>query len=227
MPDTAKVQGLLFDVYGTLFDVHSVVQLCEQLFPGKGAALSHLWRTKQLEYTWQRSLMQRYEPFHQVTRSALRVACRALGLEAPAAVLDQLTAAYLQLKPYPDTLPALQRLKGVPLAVFSNGSLQMLGPLLAHAGIEKYMSHVISVDEIRIFKPDPRVYQLGCARVGLEAPHVAPVSSNFWDISGARAFGMQALWINRTGAGMDDLGFEPTATYASLTQLADALSTRA
>jgi 2-haloacid dehalogenase len=224
MAKEAKVEGLLFDVYGTLFDVHSVVQLCEQLFPGKGAALSQLWRTKQLEYSWQRSLMQRYEPFHQVTRSALRVACRALGLDAPAAVLDQLTGAYLQLKAYPDTLPALQRLKALPLAVFSNGSLQMLGPLLAHADIEKYMSHVISVDEIRIFKPDPRVYQLGCQRLGLEAPHVALVSSNFWDICGARAFGMQALWVNRVGAGMDDLGFEPTATYASLTQMADALT---
>jgi len=223
MPDSVKVQGLLFDVYGTLFDVHSVVQQCEQAFTGKGVALSQLWRTKQLEYTWQRSLMQRYEPFHQVTRSALRVACRALALEATPALLDQLTGAYLHLKAYPDTVPALQRLKALPLAVFSNGSLQMLGPLLASADIEKYMSHVISVDELRVYKPDPRVYQLGCQRLGLEARRVALVSSNFWDISGARSFGMQAYWINRTGAGMDDLGFEPTATFASLNQLADAL----
>ncbi len=223
MSQAAKVEGLLFDVYGTLFDVHSVVQLCEQLFPGKGVALSQLWRTKQLEYSWQRSLMQRYEPFHLVTRAALKVACRALALEASSAVLDQLTGAYLQLKPYPDSEPALQRLKRLPLAIFSNGSLQMLGPLLAHADIEKYMSHVISVDEIHVFKPDPRVYKLGCERLGLDAKHVALVSSNFWDICGARSYGMQAFWINRSGAGMDDLGFEPTAVYASLTQLAEQL----
>jgi 2-haloacid dehalogenase len=223
MPNSAKVQALLFDVYGTLFDVHSVVQQCEQTFPGKGVALSQLWRTKQLEYTWQRSLMQRYEPFHQVTRAALKVACRALALEASPAVLDQLAGAYLHLKPYADTLPALQRLKTLPLAVFSNGSLQMLGPLLANADIEKYMSHVISVDEIRVYKPDPRVYQLACQHLALEARRVALVSSNFWDISGARSCGLQAFWVNRTGAGMDDLGFEPTATFASLHQLADEL----
>jgi 2-haloacid dehalogenase len=224
MPNSAKVQALLFDVYGTLFDVHSVVQQCEQQFPGKGVALSQLWRTKQLEYTWQRSLMHRYEPFHVVTRAALRVACRALALEASAAVLDQLIGAYLHLKPYPDTVPALQQLKKMPLAVFSNGSLQMLGPLLASADIEKYMSHVISVDEIHVFKPDPRVYALGCQRLGVEAKQVALVSSNFWDICGARAYGMQAFWINRTGAGMDELDFEPTAVFASLTQMADQLA---
>jgi 2-haloacid dehalogenase len=223
MANTAKVQALLFDVYGTLFDVHSVVQLCEQLFPGKGVALSQLWRAKQLEYTWQRTLMQRYEPFHVVTRGALRVACRALGLEATPAALDQLTGEYLQLKAYPDALPALQRLKKLPLAVFSNGSLQMLAPLLAHAGIEKYLAHVISVDEIHVYKPDPRVYKLGQARLGVEAAHIALVSSNFWDICGARAFGMQAFWVNRAGAGMDDLGQEPTATFASLQSLADHL----
>ena len=146
-------EALVFDAYGTLFDVHSVAARCESCWPGKGAQLSLLWRAKQLEYTWQRSLMQRYVPFSTVTREALAYACDALGLALMDRHLQDLMGEYLRLSVYPDAREALERLK-TKKAILSNGSPDMLGPLVQHSGLR--FDEVISVDEVKIYKPDTR-----------------------------------------------------------------------
>src|SRR4030095_7538045 len=149
-----SLEALVFDAYGTLFDVHSVMRRCEALFPGRHAALSQLWRAKQLEYTWLRSLMGRYAPFSTVTREALAHACEALGLELTAERMEALMAEYNMLSAFADVPRLFSKMKGVKKAILSNGSPDMLEPLVAHSGLE--LDALISVDEVRMFKPAPR-----------------------------------------------------------------------
>jgi len=213
------VKALVFDAYGTLFDVHSVIKLCDELWPGKGSALSQLWRTKQLEYTWQRSLMQRYEDFTHVTDAALRYGCKALGLALDDSARTRLMDAYLRLDTYPEVPETLKRLAGRKLAILSNGSPAMLEPVVAHAGLAKLLDAVISVDSIRIFKPDPRVYKLAVDRLEVPTSAIGFVSSNCWDAIGAKAFGFRVYWCNRAGAPLDELGVSPDHEMRSLAEL--------
>lgn len=213
------VKALVFDAYGTLFDVHSVIRLCDELWPGKGAALSQLWRTKQLEYTWQRSLMQRYEDFTHVTDAALRYGCKALGLALNDSTRNRLMDAYLRLDAYPEVPETLKRLAGRKLAILSNGSPAMLEPVVAHAGLAKLLDAVISVDSIRIFKPDPRVYKLAVDCLEVPTGAIGFVSSNCWDAIGAKAFGFRVYWCNRAGAPLDELGVSPDHEMRSLSEL--------
>ncbi|HET9734022.1 MAG TPA: haloacid dehalogenase type II [Burkholderiales bacterium] len=200
------LKALVFDAYGTLFDVHSVVRRSEQFWPGKGAALSQLWRTKQLEYTWQRSLMRRYVPFSQVTREALEYACATLGLQLDATRADGLMQEYLRLATYPEVPAALSAMR-VRKAILSNGSPDMLEPLVKHSGLA--LDAVLSVDAVKIFKPAPEVYQLAVDRLGLPKDDIGFVSSNCWDALGAKSFGFRVYWINRLKAPVDALGFQP------------------
>jgi 2-haloacid dehalogenase len=210
---------LVFDAYGTLFDVHSVVALGEALFPGKGAMLSQLWRSKQLEYTWLRSMMARYQDFGAVTRDALRYACRSLQLPLDAERAEKLMAAYEHLALFADAREALAGFSGLKLAILSNGSPAMLAPVVKNAGLDKTFTAVISVDDVRIFKPDPRVYQLAPDRLGVATDEIGFVSSNYWDAAGARNFGFNVLWINRAGTSPDELGAEPSHVLKRLTEL--------
>jgi 2-haloacid dehalogenase len=214
-----KVDALVFDAYGTLYDVHSVIQACEQLFPGRGTQLSQLWRTKQLEYTWQRSLMGRFEPFSRVTVEALEYGCEALGLRLEAAARERLMAAYRELAPFADAESALPRLTGIPLAILSNGSPDMLDPLVRASRLSPYIRDILSVNERSIFKPHPSVYRIALDALGMAAERIGFVSSNCWDACGAAAFGFQAWWINRAGAPLDRLGVRPAAVVTSLDEL--------
>lgn len=215
------VAAFVFDAYGTLYDVHSVVQRGDAFFPGKGAQLSQLWRAKQLEYTWQRSLMQRYVPFSTVTREALAYACEALGLDLTPERTEELMREYLMLAPYPDVAGALQRLKAGKKAILSNGSPDMLNPLVEHSRLE--FDAVLSVDSIKIFKPAPQVYEIATKTFGLRPSEIVFVSSNCWDALGAQSFGFSAYWINRTGAPVDRLGVAPNGILSSLGDLPDML----
>jgi 2-haloacid dehalogenase len=212
-------RAIVFDAYGTLFDVHSVARKADELFPGKGAALSQLWRTRQLEYTWLRSLMGRYEDFSAVTRSALRYACSALALPLDEERTAALMEAYLHLSPYAEVPGALARLQSLPLAILSNGSPAMLDPLVRNAGLADRFSAVLSVDALRIYKPHPSVYQYAVDRLSTPAREIAFISSNYWDIAGATVFGFRTFWINRAGAQPDELGVQPEAQLASLMDL--------
>jgi len=210
-------RALVFDAYGTLYDVHSVQALCESLWPGKGAQLSQLWRVKQLEYTWQRSLMRRYAPFSQITRDALVYVCEFLKLRLEKRQEDSLMAQYLRLSAFPDVPGALQALGGQKLAILSNGSPDMLDPLVAHSGLR--FDAVLSVDALKIYKPAPEVYQLAVDRLGVRKDDIGFVSSNCWDAAGAKTFGFAVYWINRAGAPVDRLGFAPNAILAGLGEL--------
>jgi len=214
-------KALVFDAYGTLFDVHSVIARCEQYWPGQGAALSQLWRTKQLEYSWMRALMGRYAPFSEVTRDALGYACEALGLELDAARNDALMQAYLELSPYPDVPGALERLRsgGRKLAILTNGSPDMIDPLVRHCNMEKTFDAVLSVDALRTFKTAPQVYQHAVDRLGVAASAVGFVSSNCWDALGAKHFGFRVWWINRQRAPVDRLGSQPDGVLNGLGEL--------
>ena len=219
-----KPAALVFDAYGTLFDVHSVVQRCESFWPGAGAKLSQLWRSKQLEWTWQRSLMRRYVPFSQITRDALAYACAALDLALDEGRTETLMREYLRLALYPDVSAALGQLRtaGYRLAVLTNGSPDMIDPLVAHSGLS--FDAVLSVDEKRIFKPAPEVYDLAAKRLEVAARDVGFVSSNGWDALGAKSFGFRVWWINRTAAPMDRLDFQPDGILGGLGELPAALT---
>ncbi|MCC6609353.1 MAG: haloacid dehalogenase type II [Burkholderiales bacterium] len=216
---SAQIKALVFDAYGTLFDVHSVIRLCDELWPGKGSALSQLWRAKQLEYSWQRSLMQRYEDFTRVTDAGLRYACKALGLPLDDARRARLMDAYLHLEPYPEVRDALERLAGRKLAILSNGSPAMLEPVVANAGLARTLDAVISVDGLRIYKPDPRVYALAVEKLGVPTGAIGFVSSNCWDALGAKSFGFRVFWCNRAAMPVDELGVAPDHELRSLAEL--------
>ena len=213
------LRALVFDAYGTLFDVHSVIAECEALFPGKGAALSQLWRGKQLEYTWLRSLMGRYADFSAITRTALTTACNIQRLELSEAAATRLMNAYLVLKAFPDVVDTLSRLRGRNLAILSNGSPDMLNAVVRHAGLDQLLDAVLSVDALRIFKPHPSVYAYAAQRLQAPASAIGFVSSNFWDVAGATSFGFRTFWVNRTGAAPDDLGYQPAAVLSQLSEL--------
>jgi 2-haloacid dehalogenase len=216
MGSDARPQAFVFDAYGTLYDVHSVAARCEANWPGKGAQLSLLWRAKQLEYTWQRSLMQRYARFSTVTRDALAYSCEALKLDVSAAQMEGLMAEYLNLSLYPDVVQTLHALK-TRNAILSNGSPDMLLPLVKNSGLE--LDAVISVDELRIFKPAPQVYALAVEKLHLDHSKIGFVSSNCWDAMGAKSYGFNVYWINRSGAPVDRLGFKPDRILASLNEI--------
>ena len=210
-------QALVFDAYGTLFDVHSVLQRCEAFFAGKGAQLSQLWRAKQLEYTWQRSLMRRYAPFSTVTREALAWSCEALDLQLTAERMEALMGEYNMLAAYPDVADCFKRFAGRKLAILSNGSPDMLEPLVAHSGLR--FDAVISVDESKVFKPAPEVYQLAVDRLKVAKQQIGFVSSNCWDALGATSFGFASCWINRGGAPLERLGVQPGRMVGSLNEI--------
>ena len=222
---TQEISALVFDAYGTLFDVHSVTRLAETFFPGKGAALSQAWRSKQLEYTWLRGLMERYEDFQRVTVSSLEWALEYLDLEADDNARRALVAEYRRLSPFPEVpaaLDAMARLR--PLAILSNGHPEMLEAVVEHNKLRNFFrGGVLSVHAARTYKPHPDVYRLVEDRLGVPRALVGFVSSNGWDAAGARSFGFKVYWVNRGGLPVERLGVRPDATIANLQELVTLL----
>jgi 2-haloacid dehalogenase len=216
------VRAVLFDAYGTLFDVHSVRALADEFCPGRGAALSQAWRGKQLEYTWLRTLSGRYRDFWHVTGDALAWSAKALDLPLTTAQHAQLLQAYLQLRPFPENLDVLRALKarGTVLGTLSNGTPAMLESAIASAGMTGLFTHVLSIDQVGRYKTDFAAYALGTAAVGAPAGDIVFVSSNCWDAIGATWFGYRTFWVNRAGAPLDELGVAPHGTGSSLRDLA-------
>jgi 2-haloacid dehalogenase len=217
-----NIKGLVFDAYGTLFDVFSVTALCERLFSGKGDALAHLWRTKQLQYTFLRSLMGRYMDFWQLTEDGLVYAAKSLNLELTGGKRQQLMESYLHLTPFPDVKPGLGALKklGFRLAILSNGTPDMLNAVAKDAGFDTLMDAIISVDEVKIFKPSPRVYELAPERLKVDAGALGFVSSNSWDVSGAASTGLTTFWIQRSVTEPpEELGFAASRVVRAITDL--------
>jgi 2-haloacid dehalogenase len=220
-----EISALVFDAYGTLFDVHSVTRAAEALFPGHGAKLSATWRGKQLEYTWLRSLMGGYEDFNRVTRSSLEWTLESMGLEASDQALRSLMDEYRRLAMFPEvpaTLDALSRER--PLAILSNGHPEMLEAVVKHNQLEfRFRGGVISVHAARAFKPEPKVYRLVEDRLGVPRSMIGFVSSNGWDAAGAKAFGFRTFWVNRSGAPVERLGVRPDEVVRDLAGIAERL----
>jgi len=213
------VRALVFDAYGTLFDPFAVKARAEELFPGNGAALSQLWRAKQLEYSWLRTLMGRYENFWKITEDALIFSCRTLKLSCDEHQRKQLMQVYLTLPTFPEVKPALEKLARLSLSILSNGTPEMLSPLVAANNMAHFFKNIFSVDALHMYKPRPEVYQLAVASLGIPKESIGFVSSNYWDIAGATSFGFRAYWLNRSSSAADELGVTPTATLPDLSTL--------
>ena len=223
-------RAVLFDAYGTLFDVYSVALLAEQLFPGQGEKLAVLWRDKQIDYTRLASMSgsDHYRPFWELTRAGLRYAALRLGLALDAAAEERLMNQYHHLSSFPENKAVLQALKarGVPAGILSNGDPQMLAVAVKSAGLDGLLDPLLSVHEVRRYKPDPAVYALGPAALKLPARDILFVSSNGWDAIGATWFGYTTLWVNRAGLPPEQLDTEPSRSGSSLRAVLDFFPNR-
>jgi 2-haloacid dehalogenase len=211
-------RAVLFDAYGTLFDVYSVSLAAEQLFPGRGEALAQLWRDKQIEYTRLLTMSGRYQPFWDLTRAGLRFAAQRLGLALPPADEERLMNQYRHLSAFPENLEVLQalRARGIRAGILSNGDPEMLGVAVRSAGFADLIDPLLSVHAVRRFKTDPAAYALGPQALQLPARQILFVSSNGWDAIGATWYGYTTLWVNRAGGPLDPLDTEPTRRGSSL-----------
>lgn len=215
------VRACVFDAYGTLFNVHAPVASMAGRIGPQADAVSKLWRAKQLEYTWLRSLMQAHAPFWQVTGEALDYALAAHGID-DASLRDELMQLYLHLAAYPDAVACLKALKaaGFTTGILSNGSPEMLSAAVSSAGLGAYLDHVLSIEDVGIYKPDPKVYQLAVDRTGVsDASEICFVSANTWDAQAAKSFGFQVARINRFGLPDDNIPGRPDMLLDSLEQL--------
>jgi 2-haloacid dehalogenase len=222
------IEAFVFDAYGTLLDVNAAVARNVSSFGERGDAFAALWRARQLEYSWTRSLMNRYADFWTATEDALLFSLRTFGLEHDEALRQRLLKSYFELDAHPDALDALTRLKatGVKLAVLSNGTHEMVSAALKAGGLLQWMDAVLSVDDLKIYKPDPRVYQYACERLQVRPDQAIFVSCNSWDLAGAASYGFRAARINRTAA-PPEYEFAPLASeHRSLAELPSLIGAR-
>ena len=219
----ASPEAVLFDAYGTLFDVYSVALLAEQMFTGQGQALALLWRDKQIEYTRLLSMSGRYRPFWDVTRAGLRFAAQRLALDLASDGEDRLMNQYRHLSAFPENREVLQalRARGIRAGILSNGDPEMLEVSIKSAGFADLIDPVLSAHVVQRYKTDPAVYALGPAALGLPAKKILLVSSNCWDAIGATWFGYTTLWVNRSGAPLEQLDTAPSRVGSSLRDVLD------
>jgi 2-haloacid dehalogenase len=220
------VQAFVFDAYGTLFDVHSVVTALKEV-TAAAEAVSLQWRMKQLEYTWLRSLMGRYVDFWTITAEALRFALKRHGLELTPDQHATLLGAYLRLSAYAEIPAMLEELAPRPCAILSNGAPGMLEAVVAASSLQGKFTHILSADLVKVYKPDARVYDLAPRAMGLPREAIVFVSSNAFDVMGAKVYGFQVVWINRADAQADELGIVPDLVLSRLDELPKAFPARA
>jgi 2-haloacid dehalogenase len=221
------IRACVFDAYGTLFDVNSAAQAAQSLLGEKWQAFAELWRTKQLQYTWLRGLGGRHQDFWQVTGEALDFAMATFGLETNLQLRQQLMARYRILDCYPEVPETLERLRaaGLELAILSNGTPEMLAAAVANAGLSNLLDATLSVEEVKVYKPHPSVYQLACDRFHLSAQQICYVSSNGWDAYSAKAFGFRVLWCNRAKQPAERIPQTPDKDIATLAEMPELILT--
>ena len=214
------IRACVFDAYGTLFDVAAAAARCRDVLGERAGPLAQLWRDKQLQYSWLRGLQDRHADFWQVTGDALDYALATLAID-DGALRERLMTLYLTLEAFPEVPAVLTRLKaaGMTTAILSNGSPRMLAAAVAAARLEGLLDHVLSVEEVGVFKPHPKVYQLAVDRLGIPAASIAFQSSNGWDAHAASAFGMRVVWCNRYGQRAERLPGAPDHETRSLAEL--------
>jgi len=189
------IKAVVFDAYGTLYDIQSVGAVADEAFPGYGQIITQVWRQKQLEYCWLRTLMKRYQNFSVITRDSLVFTLRCLGLKFDPAVFERIMDKYIRLDLYPDAKDALAALKDRKLAILSNGCSEMLNALVHNTGLDGVLDATISIDSKKVFKPSPAAYSLIEARLAVSPADVLFVSCNPFDVCGAKSFGLQVAWI--------------------------------
>jgi len=218
---SARIRAIAFDGLA-VFDVRPVATLAERVFPGRGEEMSALWRTRQFEYTWLRTVGRKYADFWQVTEEALLFSCKSLKLELTAADSDRLMQGYLELKAWPDAPAALRDLKasGLQLAFLSNFTAMMLDQAVKSSGLENIFADHLSTDRVRAFKPDPQTYRMAMNAFGLRKEEIAFAAFGGWDATGAKWFGYPTFWVNRAGAAVEELGSFPDGVGKNLNDLA-------
>ena len=220
MLNLKQLKAIVFDAYGTLFNISSLDDRLNYYYGKKSEDIALTWRKKQLEYTWLRSLMGRYEPFSKVTGDALQNACRRQSVEFTRGILDDMMLRYQVLAAYPEVREVLDQLKRKHrLAVLSNADFKMLKSAVTHNGLDHVFDRIISVDVISQFKPTPSVYQLAISGLEVDKEYIAFVSTNTWDVAGAKSFGFKTIWLNRNNTITENLDFEPDWTIKSLHEL--------
>jgi 2-haloacid dehalogenase len=211
------IKAVVFDAYGTLYDIQSVASITDEAFPGYGEVITQIWRMKQLEYTWLRSLMRRYEDFSIITRESLVYTLKLLGLKYDTGVFEQIMDKYVHLELYPDAKQALVAMKGRKLAILSNGSTDMLNTLVRNTGMDQVLDATISIDSKKVFKPSPDAYTLIESNLGISPAEALFVSSNPFDACGAKSFGLNVAWIERVTPEAMALACTTTALLPPLT----------
>ncbi|MFT8889007.1 MAG: haloacid dehalogenase type II [Ethanoligenens sp.] len=218
-----RIKGVVFDAYGTLFDVFSVAQKCERKYPGKGMQISQIWRQKQLEYSWLRTLMNSYKNFWEISKESLCYALEEIGLQYNQEQIENIMDSYLCLSTYPEVSEALQEFRSYKLMILTNGNFEMINPLLIHTGLNKRINEVLSADTVKLFKPRDEVYQLVVDHYKVSKAEIMFVSSNAWDAAGAKSFGFTVGWINRLDKPTEKLGFQPDYIVSNLLELAQKI----
>lgn len=215
-----KIKAVAFDAFPIL-DPRPVFALADELYPGRGVDLSNAWRTRQFEYTWLRTISQRYSDFWQVTGDALVFAAKAVKVELTPEKHARLMEAYLKLRCWPDVPAALSSLKnaGVRLAFLSNMTAKMLEAGIKNSQLEAFFDHVLSTDRVKAYKPDPRAYQMGLDAFGLKPAEILFAAFAGWDAAGAKAFGYPTFWVNRQNQPAEELGIAPDASSGTLNDL--------
>ncbi|MFK7922594.1 MAG: haloacid dehalogenase type II [Bacteroidia bacterium] len=214
------IKAILFDAYGTLFDVRTLNHRLFGHFGERAEDVNAVWRRKQLEYTWLRALMQSYEPFSTVTAEALDFACESLGIELEAEMRADLVQGYYELAAYDSVLSQLPGLaERFALSILSNADAAMLNAAVHNSQLSYYFQAIFSVDAVKRYKPDPAVYQMAATGLGLAPQEIIFVSSNTWDVAGAKSFGFHVCWLDHFGGTLDHLGVQPDYIIKNLSEL--------
>ncbi len=216
-----KTKAVVFDAYGTLFDVNSAAERCKDKIGTKWEAFANFWRTTQLEYTWLRSLMKRHKNFWEITEDSLDKSMKVFNINN--SMKNELLNLYKILSPYPEVRAVLEDLKkrNFKLAVLSNGTPSLLNELVASNKLNNLFDDLFSIEEVKVYKPDSRVYEIPVKKYNIKANEITFLSANTWDVSGGGNFGYDSIWVNRNNLAFDILDFQPKNEISNLTQLLD------
>jgi 2-haloacid dehalogenase len=218
-----NVKAIIFDAYGTLFDVNSAAEKCKDKIGDKWESFANFWRTTQLEYTWLRSLMKRHKDFWQITEDSLDKSMKAFSIDP--SMKNELMNLYKVLSPFKEVPETLKKLKGknFKLAILSNGTPSLLDELVKSNNLDKLFDDIFSIEEVGIYKPDSRVYDLPIKKYKIKNSEVMFLSANTWDVSGGGNYGYQSIWVNRNSNIFDNLDFNPSNQIKDLTELVNLI----
>ena len=216
-----KTKAVVFDAYGTLFDVNSAAEKCKDKIGAKWETFANFWRTTQLEYTWLRSLMKRHKNFWDITEDSLDKSMKVFNIDKN--MKNELLSLYKILSPYPEVKAVLEDLKkkNFKLAILSNGTLDLLNELVESNKLNNLFDDLFSIEEVKIYKPDPRVYEIPIKKYKIKSDEITFLSANTWDVSGGGNFGYNSIWVNRYNSVFDILDFQPKNEINNLTHLLD------